>query len=135
MSDRNHQMPPGPRWPTAISTLGWWSRPNPLVRRMRARYGDTVSFPIMHEGRWVFIITDAARFDELRRLLPHILEWTSSTQQMLLLTIFGPDKASQSPQVRRALAPVDAAILDEIRRRRSEPDLEERDDILSMLVQ
>jgi cytochrome P450 family 135 len=238
MSAQTKTMPPGPNWPAPISTLGWWSRPNPLVRRMRNRYGDTFSFPILHEGRWVFIsdpedvktvftapakaahageanailkpilggnsvllldeaahmrqrklllpplhgermqsygelmaeiaqaeiaswpagepmqlwprmqaitlevimravfgIRDAARLDELRRMLPQILAWTSSGQQMLLLMVFGPEKATEAPHVKRALAPIDAVLIDEIQRRRAESDLEEREDILSMLVQ
>lgn len=32
--------PPGPRWPTAVQTLAWWSRPIPFFERCRATYGD-----------------------------------------------------------------------------------------------
>ncbi len=39
------------------------------------------------------------------------------------------------PRFQRALAPVDEVLLDEIRARRDDPLLEERDDILSLLLQ
>jgi cytochrome P450 len=32
-------LPPGPRQPSAIQTIGWWSRPIPFLERCRARYG------------------------------------------------------------------------------------------------
>ena len=35
----------------------------------------------------------------------------------------------------RELDPVNDLVLDEVRRRRSEPDLEQRDDVLSLLLQ
>jgi hypothetical protein len=33
------QLPPGPRMPTALQTIGWWSRPTAYLERCRARYG------------------------------------------------------------------------------------------------
>ena len=35
----------------------------------------------------------------------------------------------------RELDPVNDLVLDEVRRRRSEPDLDQRDDVLSLLLQ
>ena len=33
------QLPPGPRWPVTVQTLGWWTRPLAFFERCRARYG------------------------------------------------------------------------------------------------
>src|SRR4051812_1854447 len=32
-------LPPGPRMPSLVQTIGWWSRPLAFHERMRARYG------------------------------------------------------------------------------------------------
>src|SRR4051794_5823211 len=32
-------LPPGPRTPAAIQTLGWWTRPISVMERNRARFG------------------------------------------------------------------------------------------------
>jgi len=36
-------------------TLGWFARPTSVLRRCRARYGDTFTLPIVHEGPWVVL--------------------------------------------------------------------------------
>src|SRR5215212_5633606 len=33
------QLPPGPRMPMPLQSLGWWSRPTAFLERARARYG------------------------------------------------------------------------------------------------
>ncbi len=53
-------LPPGPRAPAALQTLGWLTRPVPYLERMRARYGDTFSLRISGEGTWVMISDPAA---------------------------------------------------------------------------
>ena len=36
----NKQLPPGPRAPSLLQTIGWWSRPTAYMERLpRARYG------------------------------------------------------------------------------------------------
>jgi cytochrome P450 len=34
------KLPPGPRWPTAVQTIGWWSRPLAFHETCRARFGN-----------------------------------------------------------------------------------------------
>jgi cytochrome P450 len=85
--------------------------------------------------RAVFGVDEADRFDNLRAQLKMMLEWTVDKRRMAALAVFGPHKIAGSRIFRRALAPVDAAILDEVRRRRHDPEVEARDDILSLLVQ
>ena len=48
-------LPPGPRYGTALTTIGWFWRPTAMMRRCRERYGDTFTLPIAHEGPWVVI--------------------------------------------------------------------------------
>ena len=33
----NGKLPPGPRAPNAVQTMGWWSRPHAYMERLRAR--------------------------------------------------------------------------------------------------
>src|SRR2546421_2533337 len=35
-----NRLPAGPRWPKAMQTLAWWTRPTALLERCRARYGE-----------------------------------------------------------------------------------------------
>jgi cytochrome P450 len=53
-------IPPGPRAPAPLQTLGWLTRPVPYLERMRARYGDTFSLQIAGEGTWVMVSDPAA---------------------------------------------------------------------------
>src|SRR5215210_6397895 len=82
--------------------------------------------------RAVFGIREAERLDRLRTLLPKMLDHGTVVVWMPFLR---RDLGPGSPWRRftRVRAEVDGLLLDEIRRRRHAPDLEERDDILSML--
>ncbi len=48
-------VPPGPRYPRPVQTLGWLKRPGPWLDRCQARYGDTFSLRIAQEGTWVLV--------------------------------------------------------------------------------
>jgi cytochrome P450 family 135 len=48
-------MPPGPRLPRALQTLGWVTRALPFMERCRERYGDVFTLRIQNEGSWVFL--------------------------------------------------------------------------------
>ena len=55
-------IPPGPPWPTPVSTAAWILRPGPFSERMRNRYGDAWSFRLAKEGYWcVFSHPDAIK--------------------------------------------------------------------------
>jgi cytochrome P450 len=82
--------------------------------------------------RAVFGIEDVARRIELERLIPELIN-----SPALLWPVLQYDLGPRSPW-RRFLAlreEVDAILFDELARRRSDPDLAERGDILSMLLQ
>jgi cytochrome P450 len=50
---RRTTLPPGPRMPRALQTVGWLSRPFQFVEGARAKYGDTFT---MHIGRDTFVV-------------------------------------------------------------------------------
>ncbi|HWI72706.1 MAG TPA: cytochrome P450 [Baekduia sp.] len=50
---RRAPLPPGPRMPRAMQTLGWLSRPFQFVERARATHGDTFT---MHIARDTFVV-------------------------------------------------------------------------------
>jgi cytochrome P450 len=50
---RRASLPPGPRMPRALQTLGWLSRPFQFVERARATYGDVFTMEI---GRDTFVV-------------------------------------------------------------------------------
>ena len=238
MSAATTALPPGPRAPRAVQTLGWVTRPGPFMRRCHARYGDVFTVRIAQEGNWVFLahpdlvkqvftgdprvmhagegnailgpvvgdgsvllldedphmrerklllpplhgermqrygelmteiaeaeigrwprgealalwprmqavtleiimrtvfgIEEGGRLDELRRVLGHLLEETTKKRSMALMAALGPKRIKRLSVFRSEIDPVDELLLDEIRLRRSDPGVAERDDILSLLVQ
>lgn len=84
--------------------------------------------------RAVFGIDDVARAAPLRDAMSQLLDLTSSLLRMAPLMLLGPAKAPRIPMVRRLLEQVDSQIFNEIAARRREPRLEERSDVLSMLL-
>jgi cytochrome P450 len=53
-------LPPGPRLGKALTTVGWFFRPGPFMRRCRDRYGDVFTLDIAHEGPWVMLADPGA---------------------------------------------------------------------------
>ena len=47
------QLPPGPRSPSAVQTLAWWTRTIPLFERCRARYGKTFTLRLLQAPPFV----------------------------------------------------------------------------------
>ena len=83
--------------------------------------------------RAVFGIREEERLDLFRTLLPRLGE---ATGLQMWLPFLRRDLGPWSPWARflKLRAEVDALVYDEIRRRRSEPDAAERDDVLSLLL-
>jgi cytochrome P450 len=231
-------LPPGPRFPRAIQTLGWMTRPFPFMQRAHEQYGDIFTMRIAQEGTWVFLahpdmvkevfkgspkrlhageanailgpvlgsqsvllldeeshmsqrklllppfhgermerygelmreVTEAEiagwapgqplevwprmqavtleiimravfglregeRLDQLRAALNEFLHFVVRPASMVAAAFLGPAKVGELKSFKREMRPVDELLLAEIRDRRSETDLEGRDDILSMLLQ
>jgi cytochrome P450 family 135 len=84
--------------------------------------------------RTVFGVREGERLGELREALRNFLDLTTDPRQLLPLVIAGPKRVRRVPWFRRRIDRVDALIYREIAERRRAGDLEERDDILSMLI-
>ena len=85
--------------------------------------------------RTVFGVQDEKRRGRLMAILGHVLEWGGDPKRMAMLAVLGPRNATSSRMFRRVREPADELIYQEIRERRGAPDLHERDDVLSMLLQ
>lgn len=85
--------------------------------------------------RAVFGLREGERLDRLRVALNEFLHFVVRPASMLGAAFLGPKRIGELKAFKRELKPVDDLLLAEIRERRTETDLEERDDILSMLLQ
>ena len=85
--------------------------------------------------RTVFGVTETARVERLGRSLQEALAWTTEPARMAQLAVLGPRRIAERGTLRAVLDPTDELIYEEIRARRDAPDLEERDDVLSLLLQ
>jgi cytochrome P450 family 135 len=85
--------------------------------------------------RAVFGVTDDSAVADLRTKLLRMLEWSTHGPRMLLFAALSPQMVARVPGFQAAMKPLDAALKAEIDRRRDAPDLEEREDILSLLLQ
>jgi cytochrome P450 len=97
---------------------------------LRARM-RTLTFEVI--ARAVFGVGEAERIERLRRALVAVLD----TQYVFLLpAALQRDLGPLSPggRAQRRLRAADALLYDEIARRRGEPDLEQRTDVLSLLL-
>ncbi len=84
--------------------------------------------------RAVFGVAEGPRLDVLRGLLGDLLAATGSTRVQLRALFARRTGADPLAEIRARLAEVDAALFAEIAEHRLRPDLEERTDILSMLM-
>jgi cytochrome P450 family 135 len=48
-------LPPGPDWSLPRTMWHWWRRPLQTLEECQARYGDTFTIRLPHEGTWVFV--------------------------------------------------------------------------------
>jgi cytochrome P450 len=85
--------------------------------------------------RTVFGIERVGDVARLGRALGAALDWGTDPLTALGLFIFGPEHALTRIVSRRKLRSVDALVYEEIGRRRADPDLENRDDVMSLLLQ
>ena len=107
-------------WPSAVGFPAW--------PRMQA-----ITLEIILEA--VFGLEKGPRLDALRERLRQVLAVSSQTSTMLLLALLGPDRFARLRLVRRQLDPADELLYDQIRERRADPGLADREDILSLLLQ
>jgi cytochrome P450 family 135 len=84
--------------------------------------------------RTVFGVSEGERLGELRGALREFLDLTTNPGLLLPLLLVGPKRVRGFPPFRRRIDRVDELIYREIADRRRADDLEQRDDILSMLA-
>jgi cytochrome P450 len=116
----------------ALGELERW----PLGRPVAARpHTQAITLDVIM--RTVFGVEDGERLTRLRTALRDLLEWTTARRRMFVVAAFGQDRLKNSEVLgfMRARAAADELVFDEIRRRAADPDLAERDDVLSMLLQ
>jgi cytochrome P450 family 135 len=106
-------------WPTGV--------PYKLRPRMQAMTLEIIL-------RTVFGVREGEKLAELREALREFLDLSTDPRMLLPLILLGPNRVRRFPPFRRRIDRVDALIYREIAERRRADDLEERDDILSMLV-
>jgi cytochrome P450 len=85
--------------------------------------------------RTVFGVEDAARLERLRASVRGVQGWLTGVRAALIFTYLGPDRLARMPAFRRQVAAVDADVYAQIARRLAEGHLEERTDVLSLLLQ
>jgi cytochrome P450 len=106
-------------WPTDV--------PYKLRPRMQAMTLDIIL-------ETVFGVHGGARLTDLREALRSFLDMLTNPRMLIPILTLGPDRLRSYPPLRRRVDRVAALILKEITERRVAADLEERDDILSLLV-
>jgi cytochrome P450 family 135 len=106
------------RWPMG-EPLALWPRMQVLSAEvvLRATFGNT----------------QGSHMEHLRALLRRLTDWCNDSSRLTLLATFGSPVLSRNPQFREIIAPVEEALLQEVRRRRAAPPSPENEGILSML--
>jgi len=102
--------------------------PVPTLPRMRA-----ITLRVVL--RAVFGVEEGPHLDRLGESLSRLLTWTTDPRRGLVFSFLGPDRLRGLRGFRRQIADVDGLIVAEIARRREAPDLGDREDILSLLLQ
>ena len=85
--------------------------------------------------RAVFGVSTGERLEALRGRLRQLLDVVTDPRRALFLIALGPDRIRRFPPFRRELERVDRLIYAEIAERRQAADLEQREDVLSLLLQ
>jgi cytochrome P450 family 135 len=238
MSTMNGSLPPGPRMPVALQTAIWARGAQWMLRQCAARFGETFTLRIVHEGTWVMLsnpehvkqvftgdprvfhagegnrillpvlgehslllldddahmeqrklllppfhgermqrygelmagiageeierwpsgepyrlrprmqaitleiilravfgLEQGERLEELRAELRDVLDMLTRPHMLLFPMVLGPDRLARFAPFKRMFERIDDLIFEEIAGRRRASDLDQREDILSMLVQ
>jgi len=85
--------------------------------------------------RATFGSTGGEHMQRLRLLLRRLTDWLNDPRRLTGLAIFGSRWLTGNPNFKRMIAPVESALLEEVRRRRAAPARPEDEGILSMLEQ
>ncbi|HTB69877.1 MAG TPA: cytochrome P450 [Solirubrobacteraceae bacterium] len=97
----NSQLPPGPRAPSVLQTLGWWSRPAAYLDRCRARYGKRFTIRLLGQSPFV-IISDPDEIKQIFTAPPDVLHPGEGAQ--ILEPVIGPSSVillDEGPHMRQ----------------------------------
>jgi cytochrome P450 len=114
----------------AAEEIDRWPTGTPV--RMRSRMQAVTLEVIL---RTVFGVDEGERLRRLRDELRDTLDLLASPRRAIFMVMLGPERLRRFPPFRRRLERIDRLLFEEIRTRRDAPDLTERDDILSLLLQ
>ncbi len=85
-SSSNGRLPPGPPFPVAIQTAIWFRRAQWLMAQCAARYGETFTLRILHEGTWL-MLSNPVHVREVLTGPPHIFH--AGEANRILLPVLG----------------------------------------------
>jgi cytochrome P450 len=68
----NRQLPPGPRMPSLLQSIGWWSRPTAYIERCRARFGGRFTIRLVGQSPFV-IVSDPDEIKQIFTAPPEVL--------------------------------------------------------------
>jgi cytochrome P450 len=68
----NSELPPGPKMPAALQTLGFWSRPIAFLEGARARYGPRFTIRLLGSPPFV-MLCDPREIEEVFKAPPEVL--------------------------------------------------------------
>jgi cytochrome P450 len=114
----------------AAREIDRWPVDEPI--RMRPRMQAVTLEVIL---RAVFGVGEGERLTRLRDELRGALGVLSDRRRAIFLLLLGPQRIRKYPPFRRLMEGIDELLYPEIESRRRSPDLAERDDILSLLLQ
>jgi cytochrome P450 len=114
----------------AAEEIDRWPTDAPV--RMRPRMQAVTLEVIL---RAVFGVGEGERLTRLRDELRGTLNLLSSPRRAIFMVMLGPERLRRFPPFRRNVERIDRLLFEEITSRRGAPDLAERDDILSLLLQ
>lgn len=83
--------------------------------------------------RSVFGDTDTYLLRRLRERLRDLTAWLNDPRRLALTTAIGPSYLPHTARLRAMMKPVEADVLEEVRRRRRAPGAHDSEDVLSML--
>jgi cytochrome P450 family 135 len=115
---------------TAREEVDRWPIDQPV--RMRPRMQAVTLEVIL---RTVFGVDEGEKLTTLRDELRSTLSLLADRRRAIFLMLLGPKRIRRYPPFRRLMEGVDRLLFPVIEARRSAPDLAERDDILSLLLQ
>jgi cytochrome P450 len=95
------QLPPGPRLPSALQMVGWWSRPTAYLERCRARYGSRFTIHLTGQSPFV-VISDPEEIKQIFQAPPEVLHPGEGAQ--ILEPVVGPNSVillDEAPHLRQ----------------------------------